>query len=187
MLGFRFVGAFLLLLALVLSAYGISSLVDRPVPPIPRPGIGFSGNLKIPQTTVDAAFSQAASRAAALNREGRTLTGWGSLGTVGSFLCTSAITLILGFFGRSGSPVGQQPDTTGLGLKWARTVGFLAAAAAVLTGAGALLKDHGTARYEASDKAASSIARARADIAAATTANEQTAVLHELQRQIDGL
>lgn len=185
---FRVIGVLLVVLFFGGIAYlGVQPL-ERSVPPVAGPGVGFGGNLKIPQADVDNAMTYAQSRANDLNQRGRTFATWGSLGTWGSFACTSAITLILGFFGRSPATAGQAPDTTGLATRWARIVGLLAAAAAVLTAAGSLVKDHGQTLYASSDKAVALVRTARADLEAdGTTATEQSDVLAELRRQIERL
>ena len=98
---FRVIGVLLIVLFFGGIAYlGVQPL-ERSVPPVAGPGVGFEGNLKIPQEDVDSAMAYAQDRANDLNQRGRTFATWGSLGTWGSFACTSAITLILGFFGRA--------------------------------------------------------------------------------------
>jgi hypothetical protein len=184
---FRPVGLTLLLLAVVVAAvYGPwpETREGVRVPPI---GLGFEGSLQIPEAELRAEIGYATERAMELNSKGRSFINLGSTLSWISFFCTSAITLVLGFFGRAPAVAGQPPETTGLGRVPTRVVGLLAAAAAVLTAAGSLVKDEGQIRYVASDRAVAVIEMARDDLTKSETATEQRDVLRELRRQIDRL
>jgi hypothetical protein len=159
----------------------------RSPPPIPNIGLGLGGNIIIPQDELKQSFSYVEGRAFEFNHRGQNWTKGGTVATWLSFISTSVINLILGFFGRAPAQNGAAPDTSGLSTNVTRTIGLLAAAAAVLTASGSLIKDQGLAYYAASDKAVALIARSRADIEGAQGESEQRAVLTELKLQVDRL
>lgn len=186
MKGFRYFGIALLVgfFGLIIFAQQFSYRVQQP-PPVDL--LGFDKPLLVPKADFDTAFSYARERSIELNGQGRLFARLGSYITWASFLCTSAITLVLGYFGRGAPAPGQAPDTAGLGSGIAKAVGLLAAAGAVLIAGGSLVKDSAQDFYASSDKAVALIGQAHTDFGAAETAREQQDVLAELRRQVERL
>jgi hypothetical protein len=186
MKGFRYFGIAMIagFLGLIIFAQQFSYRLQQ-LPPVDL--VGFDKPLLVPKADYDAALSYAHDRSIELNGQGRWFARLGSYITWASFLCTSSITLILGYFGRGTPAPGQSPDTAGLGPGIAKTVGLLAAAGAVLIAGGSLVKDSAQDFYTSSDKAVALIRQAHADFGAAETAREQQDVLAELRRQVERL
>jgi hypothetical protein len=138
-------------------------------------------------STANPHIDRARARMLAINGHGQAFSIADSIASWLSFLCTATVTLILGYFGRRTPADGASADVSGLPLGIARTIGLLAALAAVLTAAGALAKNQSREDYQHADLAQSDINTAISDLSSVKSEREAQDVLDKLDLQIGRL
>lgn len=188
MTGFKIVGWCLLIAFLCWVGFSLSHYsVLRPVPSVIQPSSGFEGSTLLPTAEIRPHIDRARSRMIAVNSHGQVLSVADNIASWLSFLSTATVTLILGYFGRRAPANDAIPDGSGLPLRLGRTIGLLAALAAVLTAAGALAKNQAREDYQKADSARSYINATVSDLAAAKTEREARDALDHLDLQIGRL
>jgi hypothetical protein len=123
----------------------------------------------------------------AINAHGQVFSLIDNLSAWVSFLSTSGVTLILGYFGRRASTGGAAANLSGLPQKSARLIGAMAAMAAVLTAAGAMAKNQARDDYQKADSARDYINAAVSDLAGSKSQQEARDALDQLDLQIGRL
>ncbi|HEV2603429.1 MAG TPA: hypothetical protein VGU24_07195 [Microvirga sp.] len=196
MAGFRVVGVGLLLLLAAWVAHGV---IERPFwrapPAVADLAAAFEGSARLPREEIERRVEAAKARMTGVNQQGRLLKLAGEVTSWVSFFCTAAITLILGYFGRTPAPApagggAASADLGGLPGRVARVIGVLAALAAVLTAAGTMAEKAGQTRYDRADRAAQIIReaqRAVGDAKGEQGEREARDALDDMQRRIDQL
>lgn len=175
-----------LLLGLVVS---LATWGYRPAPASPADlgiGRGFSGDLLLPKAEIEAAFSQARTAMLAYHSNGLRLKVGADIAALLAFIATSAVTLILGWWGhapRAGEPE-NAPAPPGVPVRAARWIGFLAAIAAVMTGFGHFAAESSQAHFGAADRVRDQLDQTRKDIVSAKTSDDARAALDNLAIQI---
>jgi hypothetical protein len=161
----------------------------RPLPPAPVDlGIdrGFSGDLMLSKAQIESALSQARTTMLADHQTGLRLKWGGDLSALLAFLATSAVTLILGWWGRA--PRAGEPDPAtsppSVPLRAARWIGFLAAIAAVATGFGHFAAESAQTHFSSADRLRDQLDQTRKDVVTARSAEEARAALDKLATQI---
>jgi len=153
---------------------------QRPAPAVLGLGSAFEGNLQLPADKIAKAFAGARERMLGVNIAGSHLKLAGTIGAWLSFAATAAITLIIGFLGRPlPAPTGSV-DTGGLPTSTARTIGLLAAAAAVLTAFSSLATAKADESFKHADALRDTIVQSRKAVIDAKSADEAQAVLDDL-------
>ena len=153
----------------------------RPPPRVIGFGSDAAGDLALPLEQINEAIDTARRRMTDVNGTGRLLVLGETIATWLSFATMAAVTLIAGYHGHApsnGAPGGGQPGPLPTGA--ARRIAFLAALAAVLTGAGQLAGNQGRDAYDKADRVALLINQSRQQLVAAHTAAEEQAVLDNL-------
>lgn len=175
-----------LLLGLIVS---LAIFGYRPAPAAPADlgiGRGFSGDLLLPKEEIEAAFSQARTAMLTYHSDGLRLKVGGDVAALFSFVATSAVTLILGWWGHAPRP--GEPDNAvappGVPLRAARWIGFLAAIAAVMTGLGHFAAESSQAHFGAADRVRDQLDQTRKDVVLAKTSQDARAALDKLALQI---
>ena len=140
----------LLIVGLVgwIGAVFLLQIGRHPAPEVLGLGSGFEGNLQIPVETIKAVFEATRQKMLDVNDWGSKLRLGGDIAGWLSFAATAAITLIVGYHGRALSPAGAPANTEGLSIPNIRTIGFLAALAAVLTAFGSLAVSRSQDHYK---------------------------------------
>lgn len=181
MLAWRVTG--ILLLAALVSWFvieGTMSIGRHPTPEVLGLGSAFEGNLQLPAEKITASLGEARQRMLAVNGTGNYLRLAGNIAGWLSFAATSLITLIVGFHGRPPEPAGSPTNTEGLPARSIRLIGFLAALAAVLTGASSLSIEKSQDYFKRSDEIRTLLVQSRAQVIDAKSADEAQAVLDNL-------
>lgn len=124
-----------------------------PTPEILGSGSAFEGNAQLPAAEIRASVDQARARVGEINQTGRWLTFAGNICVWLSFACTSAVTLVAAWFGRSPGTGGAAPNTSGLSPGATRTIGLLAGPAAVLTAGGTMATERGHTQFDQAKQA----------------------------------
>lgn len=186
--GFKILGWFLLLL--FVGWIGFSSVhypILRSAPKIVQPSNGFEGSNQLPAADIQPHIDHARAKMLTVNGRGQVFAVADNLASWLSFLCTAIVTLILGYYGRRSPADGAAADVSGLPLRLARTIGLLAALAAVLTATGALAKNQARDDYQKADAARNYINAAISDLASAKSEREARDALDQLDLQIGRL
>jgi hypothetical protein len=147
-------------------------------------GSAFEGSLQLPAEKITAAFELARTRMLEVNSWGDRLRLAGDLAGWLSFAATAAITLIIGFYGRSPPPAGGTASTDGLPSSSLRAIGFLAALAAVLTASGNISIAKSGEYYKRADTIRDLVVRTRVEVIDAKTQEAAQAALDNLALQI---
>jgi hypothetical protein len=147
-------------------------------------GSAFEGSLQLPAETIAAAFDAARLRMLDVNGYGTTLRLTGDIAGWLSFAATAAITLIVGFYGRSPPAAGAAPNIEGLPVISIRVIGCLAALAAILTAFGNIAAAKSGEYYKRADTIRDLIMRARVEVINASTPEAAQSVLDDLSLQI---
>jgi hypothetical protein len=161
----------------------------RPAPPVLAVGDAFQGSPELPKERIDAALNDARARVALDNTTGNRFHLAARIMSWASFLLTAVIALVAGAFGPTPSP-GAAPDAATLKLiaatskRWARTIGLLAAAAAVLTAASGRTDTEATQAYASADGIQREALIARKGVLDARDADEATTVLDDLSMKV---
>ena len=155
---------------------------ERRVAPRVLPvGSAFEGNVQLPREEIDRQFTAAANRMNTKYERSETYRTWSEVIDWASFLCTALITLLAGYFGIQAQSGSSQPDvkaiTAGRSAGFARTVGLLAALAAVSTGAGARVKTYSEESYKKATEMRDSLTGLRKNVLEAKDADSARAVL----------
>jgi hypothetical protein len=159
----------------------------REPPEVLGTGNAFEGNTQLPATEIKKAVDEARSRMIEINQRGRWFTLAGDISAWLTFGCTSAVTLIAGWLGRSPGAGGAAPDTGGLPPGPTRAISLLAASAAVLTAGGTMATDRGHTQFDNAKQAQALVNQSVKDVSEAKTADEARAVLDGLKLKIDQL
>jgi hypothetical protein len=179
---FRIVG---LLLFVGLLAWIVAettfSFGHHPSPEVLGLGNAFEGNLQLPSERIRAAFDTARSAMLGVNVTGSRLRTAGDVAGWLSFVATALITLLVGFLGRPVPTAGSAPNTEGLPLSTARTIGTLAASAAILTAFANLAIAKSQDYFKHADEIRDLIVHARAQVIGASSADDAQAVLDDLE------
>jgi hypothetical protein len=138
----------------------------------------------LPAEQTTAAFDAARARMLHVNALGTRFRLAGDIVGWLSFSATAAITLIVGFYGRSPPVAGAAIDTQGLSPRSLRLIGLLAALAAVLTAFGNIAIAKSSDYYRRADQVRELIVRSRTDLAGAKSVDAAQAVLENLALQI---
>jgi hypothetical protein len=152
----------------------------RAAPRVLPVGSAFEGNVQLPRKEIDRQFTAAASRMNTKYDSSETYRTWSEVIDWVSFLCTALITLLAGYFGiqaQSGSPPDIKAIAAGRSAGFARTVGLLAALAAVSTGAGARIKTYSEESYKKATEMRDSLTGLRKNVLEAKDAESARAVL----------
>ena len=178
---FRVIGVLLVVGLLAwLAVAALAPLGDHPPPDVLGLGSAFEGNLQLPAETIKSHFDAARQQMLGVNGWGRTLRVAGDLSGWLSFAATAAITLIVGFFGRTPPVAGAIPDTNGLPSRSVRLIGFLAAIAAILNAAGSLSIAKSQDYFKRADEIRDLMVQDRAQVVDAKTAETAQAALDDL-------
>lgn len=167
------------------AALSVGIWGHRSAPVMPQDlGIGpaFSGDLILPRAEIERALAQGRRLMLESHKIGLRLKFPGDLSVLLAFLATSAVTLILGWWGRApraGDLENVAPDS-GVPVKAARWIGFLAAVAAALTGFGHFASESAQAHFASGDRMRDQLDQTRKDVIAAKTADEAQAALDRL-------
>jgi hypothetical protein len=181
MSAFRVVGVILVLgLIAWLIGAAVLPIGRHPTPELIGLGSAFEGNLQLPMDKIKAAFEEARQHMLEVNDWGTMLRLAGNLAGWLSFAATAAITLIVGFYGRSIPASGRPVETEGLSARSVRTIGFLAALAAVLTAFGSLSVAKSQEYFKQADEIRDLVVHARAQVIDAPSADAAQAVLDDL-------
>lgn len=186
MRGFRWLGWAMVAILIAGLAYTFASgPLWRPLPwSVDLSSSAFEG-ASLPKEEIDKVLVPARARVEAINNFGAWLKLVGELSGWFSFACTSAITLLLGYHGRQPNAPGQPADTSGLSVRIVRTIGLLAALAAVLTAGGTMAINGGHERFERADRGQKLIREAERVVSETkTTQTEKRDALDELAHQI---
>ncbi|GAB7551886.1 hypothetical protein NRB_13860 [Novosphingobium sp. 11B] len=180
-MAFRIIGIILViaLIAWVVAAF-VFSFGAHPAPNMLGIGSAFEGNLQLPAEKIAKAFADARAKMLEVNATGSHLKTASAIGAWLSFAATAGITLIIGFLGRPLPALAGQPDTSGLSIPLTRTIGLLAAAAAVLTAFGSLAATKAEEHFKHADELRTTIVQSRKAVLDAKTADEAQAVLDDL-------
>jgi hypothetical protein len=182
---------FRVLFVLLLIGLGVSMAIwgYRAAPSVPADlgiGRGFSGDLLLPKAEIEAALSQARTAMMAYHTGGLRLKVGSDIAALLAFMATSAVTLILGWWGhapRAGEPDNAVPPP-GVPIRAARWIGFLAALAAVMTGFGHFGAESSQAHFSAADRVRDQLDQTRKDVVSAKTSQDARAALDKLAIQI---
>ena len=148
-------------------------------------GRGFSGDLLLPRAEIETALSQARTAMLTYHQSGLRLKVGSNVSALLAFIATSAVTLILGWWGhapRAGDPDNVPP--AGVPLRAARWIGFLAAVGAVMTGLGHFAAESSQAHFASADRMRDQLDQTRKDIVLAKTSEDARAALDKLATQI---
>ena len=183
--------SFRVVFIVLLAGLGLSLLVwgYRPAPVAPADlgiGRGFSGDLMLPREEIEKALARARTTMLAYHQNGLRLKVGSDISALLVFIATSAVTLILGWWGhapRTGEPDSATPPP-GVPVRAARWIGFLAAIAAVMTGFGHFAAESAQAHFNSADRVRDQLDQTRKDIVIAKTAEDARAALDKLETQI---
>jgi hypothetical protein len=186
---FRFLAAAFLAALLASAAYTVwTHPFWRPAPQILGVGSAFEGNAQLPQPEIDGALQAGRQAVATKNLAGNrfatvaTVSGWIA------FLLTSLITLAAGYHGiaSAGDTGGVDAATVmkGRSVRFARSVGLLAAGAAVCTALGGRAAGDAERYYKQADDLQRRVTVGRKSIIDAKTAEEAHAALDQLRSEI---
>jgi hypothetical protein len=185
MRSFRVVFVILVIgLALLLVIWGY-----RPAPAAPLDlgiGPGFSGDLLLARAQIESSLGQARVFMLDAHKTGLRLKVASDIALLLAFLATSAVTLILGWWGhapRTGEPDNAGPPA-GVPLRAARWIGFLAAIAAVLTGFGHFAAESAQTHFGSADHVRDQLDQTRKDVLSAKTSADAQAALDRLATQL---
>jgi hypothetical protein len=183
--------SFRVLFVVLLLGLGVSLAIFGygPAPAVPADlgiGRGFSGDLLLPKAEIEAALSQARTAMLAYHTDGLRLKVGSDIAALLTFIATSAVTLILGWWGHA--PRAGEPDNAavppGVPVRAARWIGFLAAIAAVMTGFGHFAAESSQAHFSAADRVRDQLDQTRKDVVSAKTSQDARAALDKLALQI---
>jgi hypothetical protein len=182
---FKVLGILLVAALLGYIAIGIlAPLGQHPAPGVLGMGSAFTGNLQLKAETIKGVFDAARQTMFAVNGTGEHLRFAGDAAGWLSFAATACITLIVGFFGRAPSVENTPANTEGLPARSIRTIGFLAAFAAVLTAAASMSIAKSQYYFKHADEIRDLIVHARQQVIDAKTPADAQAVLDDLRLQI---
>jgi hypothetical protein len=181
MLVYRILGTVLLLALLIWIGF-VATLTPgyQPAPGFLGLGSAFEGSLQLPAERIAAAFETARARMLEVNAYGTRLRFAGDLAGWFSFAATAAITLIVGFYGRSPQTAGAGANTDGLPARSVRFIGFLAALAAILTAFNSMAVAKAGDYYKQADGIRDLLVQSRVEVIDAKSAEAAQAVLDRL-------
>ena len=140
----------------------------RPHPRIVAGGVAFEGNLQLPKETIDQKINAARDRMDMRYDWSERLRLGGEVADWAGFLCTALITLIAGYFGitipAAGAPPDVQAIVRGKSAGFAKTVGILAALAAVCTAASSRVKTTSEQDYKRATEMQATITTVRKNV-----------------------
>jgi hypothetical protein len=188
MSGFKIAGFSLLVLFAVWIGISLTKYpLARPAPPTFQASSGFEGTTLLSSSETQPHLDHARARMLAINSHGQTFSVVDNIATWASFLATAAVTLILGFLGRRVTAAGEPAEVSGLPNTLARTIGVLAALAAVLTAGGAMARNQARDDYQKADSARDHINAAISDLAGSKTTQEARDAMDKLDLEIGRL